>query len=55
MGSVAMIYSLKKIGSGILKLLEGYRYKTHKHGEQGDFISLLLFLQNKRSRLTLIR
>jgi hypothetical protein len=51
MGSGAMIYNLKKIGSGFRKLLVEYTYKTHTHRQQGDFISLLLFLQNKESRL----
>jgi hypothetical protein len=63
MGSVAMIYirSFIKIGSGIQKLLGGdaqtcthhtrthahTHTHTHTHTEHGDFISLLLFFENK--------
>jgi hypothetical protein len=58
MGSDSMICirSFIKIGSGIQKLIGAYtdteRYK-HKdtRREQCDFISLLLFFQNKKSRL----
>jgi hypothetical protein len=57
MGSGAVIHvsSFIKIGSGIQKLMGGgdtqkHRH-THTHTEQGDLISLLLFLQNKESRL----
>jgi hypothetical protein len=42
MGSGAMI------GSGIQKFIEG---DIQTHREQGDRISLLLFSQNKESRL----
>jgi hypothetical protein len=47
MGSGAMIYipSFIKIGSGIQKLI------GRIHRKHGDLISLLLFLQNKESRL----
>jgi hypothetical protein len=50
MGSSVMIYipGFKKIDSGIQKLLRGYA-QTHK--QQGDLISLLLFFQDKESRL----
>jgi hypothetical protein len=49
MGSGAMIYipSLIKIGSGIQKLMRGV---SQTHRQHGDFISLLLFFQNKESR-----
>jgi hypothetical protein len=49
MGSGAMIYipNLKKIGSGIQKLIE---VDTQTHRQHGDRISLLLFFQNKESR-----
>jgi hypothetical protein len=49
-GSVAMIYipSFRKIASGIRKLI---RRCLHTQREQGDLISLLLFFQNKESRL----
>jgi hypothetical protein len=49
MGSGAMIYiqSFIKIGAGIPKLLR--RIQTHR--QQGDIICLLLFFQNKESRL----
>jgi hypothetical protein len=45
MGSGAMIYipNFIKIGSGIQKLMGGYMYR-HAHRQQGDLISLLLFL-----------
>jgi hypothetical protein len=47
MGSGAVIYvpSLIKIGLGIQKLIRGI------HRQQGDLISLILFFQNKESRL----
>jgi hypothetical protein len=46
MGSVAMIYtpSFIKIGSGIPKLIMGEYMDTQTHTEQGDLISLLLFI-----------
>jgi hypothetical protein len=49
MGLGAMIYipSFIKSGSGIQKLIGGMHIKT----QQGDPTSLLLFLQNKESRL----
>jgi hypothetical protein len=49
-GSTVMIYmtSFIKIGSGLQKLI-GRKAQTHR--EQGDLISILLFLQNKESRL----
>jgi hypothetical protein len=49
MGLGAMIYvpSFIKIGSGIQKLIRGIR----RHRQHGDDISLLLFFQNKESRL----
>jgi hypothetical protein len=49
MGSGAMICipSLIKIGSDIQKLIGG----IHRHRQHGDLISLLLFFQNKESRL----
>jgi hypothetical protein len=53
MGSGAMIYeyipTFIKIGSGIQKLIGVI------HRQQGDFISLLLFFQNKESRLKTVR
>jgi hypothetical protein len=51
MGSGAVIYvpSFIKIGSGIQKLIGGIHRHTHR--QQGDLISLLLFFQNKESRL----
>jgi hypothetical protein len=50
LGSGVMIYILSfiKIGSGIQKLL---RWDTQKHRQHGDSISLILFFQNKKSRL----
>jgi hypothetical protein len=47
MGSGAMICipSFVKIGSGVRNLMGGM------HRQQGDLISLLLFFQNKESRL----
>jgi hypothetical protein len=47
-----MIYtpSFIKIGSGIQKLI-GDDTQTHKHRQHCDLISLLLFFQNKESRL----
>jgi hypothetical protein len=47
MGSGAMIHipSFIKIGSGIQKLIGGI------HRQQRDLISLLLFFQNKESRV----
>jgi hypothetical protein len=49
MGSGAMIYvpSFIKIGSGIPKLIGD----TQTHRQQGDLIRVLLFFQNKESRL----
>jgi hypothetical protein len=51
MGSGAIIYipSFIKTGSGILKLMGRIHIQIHRH--QGDLISLLLFFQNKGSRL----
>jgi hypothetical protein len=53
MGPGAMILvhtsSFITTGSGIQKLLGGIHIQTHR--QQDDFISLLLFLQNKESRL----
>jgi hypothetical protein len=51
MGSGAVIYvpSFIKIGSGVQELIRGIH--RHTHGQQGDLISLLLFFQNKESRL----
>jgi hypothetical protein len=48
MGSGVMIYipSFIKIGSAIQKLID-----SQKHRQHGDRISLLLFFQNKESRL----
>lgn len=50
MGSGVMIYvpSLIKIGSSNQQLIEG---DTQTHCQQGDLISLLLFFQNRESRL----
>jgi hypothetical protein len=50
MGSGTMVYipSFIKSRSGIQKLIRG---DTQTHRQQGDLISLLLFLQNKESRL----
>jgi hypothetical protein len=49
MGSGAKIHiqTFMKLGLGIQKFIGGYR--THR--ENGDLIILLLFLQNKESRL----
>jgi hypothetical protein len=54
MTSSGMIYiqSFIKIGSGIQKLLEEMHIQTHR--QQGDLISLLLFFQNKESRLKML-
>jgi hypothetical protein len=51
MASSGMMYipSFINIGSAIQKLIRGIRIQTHR--QQGDLISLLLFLQNKESRL----
>jgi hypothetical protein len=51
MGSGVMIYipSFIKIGSGIRKLMGGGG--TQIHIQHGDLIILLLFFQNKESRL----
>jgi hypothetical protein len=50
MGSGAMIHipSFIKIGSGIQKFMGGGGYTDRQHG---DRISLILFVQNKESRL----
>jgi hypothetical protein len=50
MGSGVMTYipSLIKIGSGIQKLIGG---DSQTHRQHGDLIRLLLFFQNKESRL----
>jgi hypothetical protein len=48
MGSGAMIPSSINIASGIRKLIGG---NTQTHRQHGDIISLLLFFQNKESRL----
>jgi hypothetical protein len=50
-----MIYVLNfiKIGSGIKKLLRGINIQTHR--QQCDFISLLLLLKNKESRLKMVK
>jgi hypothetical protein len=52
MGSGAMIYipSFMKIGLNIQKLIRG-NIQTHR--QHGGLISLLLFFQNKESRLKL--
>jgi hypothetical protein len=49
MGSIAVMYipSFIKIGSSI-QILTG---KIHRHKQQGNLISLLLFFQNRESRL----
>jgi hypothetical protein len=51
MGSGAMIYvpSFIKIGGGIQKLIRGYTDTAAR--QHGDFISLLLFFNNKKSGL----
>jgi hypothetical protein len=53
MGSAGMIYipSFIKTGSGIQKLMERTGADSRKHRQRGDRISLLLFFQNKESRL----
>jgi hypothetical protein len=50
MGSYAMIYipSFIKINSGIQQLIGG---DLQTHRQHGDSMSILLFLQNKESRL----
>jgi hypothetical protein len=48
-GTMTYIPSSIKIGSGIQKLIGGG--DTQTHGERSDLISLLLFFQNKGSRL----
>jgi hypothetical protein len=50
MGSGAMIYKTRfiKTGSGIQQLIRGDTQTLKQHG---DFISLLIFSQNKESRL----
>jgi hypothetical protein len=50
MGSGAMIYKQRfiEVGSGVQRLIFG---DTQTHRQQGDLISLLQFLQNKKSRL----
>jgi hypothetical protein len=52
MNSGAIIYvpSFIKIGSGIQKLIGGGIH-IQKHRRQSDLINLLLFFQNKESRL----
>jgi hypothetical protein len=52
-GSNVMLYipSFIKIASGIQKLLGGIHMQTRTHREQGDLTSLILFFQNKESRL----
>jgi hypothetical protein len=54
MGSGAMIYipSFIKTGSGIQMLMEGIH---RQHGQYGDLISMLLFFQNKGSRLKILK
>jgi hypothetical protein len=51
MGSGAVIYvpSFIKIGSGIQKLIGGIH--GHRQRQLRDLISLILFFQNKESRL----
>jgi hypothetical protein len=53
--SCGMIYVLSfiKINSGIKKFLGGI-HMHHTHRQQGNFISLLLFLQIKGSMLTTV-
>jgi hypothetical protein len=55
-GSLIYIPSLIKISLAIQKLIGGIHKQTHRdtHRRQGDLISLLLFLQNKESRLIII-
>jgi hypothetical protein len=50
MGSGVMIYTpiFIRIGLGIQKLMGG---GIHTHRQDGDSISLLLFLENKKSKL----
>jgi hypothetical protein len=50
MGLGAMIYIPRfiTIGSGIQKMITG---DTFTHRQHGDLLSLLLFFQNKESRL----
>jgi hypothetical protein len=52
MGIGAMIYIPRyiKIGSDVQKLIEGRDSQTYR--QHGDSISLLLFFQNKKIRLT---
>jgi hypothetical protein len=52
MGSVAKIYipSFIEIGSGMQKIMGGGG-DSHIYRQHGDLISLLLFVQNKESRL----
>jgi hypothetical protein len=54
MGSDAMTYILHfiKFGSGIQELLRGIRIQTQTYRQQVELTSLLLFFQNKESRLT---
>jgi hypothetical protein len=53
MGSGAMIYipSFIKFGSGVQKLMGGGGYTDT---QDGDRIRLVLFLENKRTRLKII-
>jgi hypothetical protein len=55
MVSGGMIYvpSFIKIGSGVQKLLGEMHILIHRHThrQQGNLVSLLLFFQNKESRL----
>jgi hypothetical protein len=55
MGSGALIYiqHFIKTGSGIKKLMGGGDTQTHR--QQGDLICLLLFFQNKESRLKITK
>jgi hypothetical protein len=50
MGSGVMMYipSFVQIGSGLQTFVKG---ETQTHRQHGDFISLLLFFENKGSRL----
>jgi hypothetical protein len=55
MSSSAMIYmpSFIQIGSGTQNLLRGIHIQTHI--QQGDLKSLLLFFQNKESRVKTVK
>jgi hypothetical protein len=50
-GAMSYTPSFTKIGSGIQQLGGGIHIQTQTHKQKGDIISLLLYFENKESRL----